>query len=79
MITVRFPAPTSMLLVNLLGLFGLLGIAAAVGGLSGNWWWALAAVSVEAVFLSVVAASKLEQPAHVEQADRPAGILPKAA
>ncbi len=56
-ITVRIPMPSSMLIVNLLGLFGLIGLSVAVGGLTGNWWWSLAVASVFAVGLSVVAAT----------------------
>ncbi len=57
MVTIKFPAPSSMLLINLLGLLGLAGLAVAAGGLAGNWWWSLLAGSVEAVALSVIAAT----------------------
>jgi hypothetical protein len=56
MVTLRLPLPSSMLLVNLLGLAGLVGLAVSVGGLTHNWWWSLAVASTECVFLSVVAA-----------------------
>ena len=56
MVTIRFQAPSSMLLINLLGVFGLLMLAAAVGGLTHNWWWSVLVLAVEAVFLSVVGA-----------------------
>lgn len=60
MVTVRIPVPSSELLVNLLGLFGLIGISLAAGGLTGNWWWSLLSASVFAVGLSVVAATNAE-------------------
>lgn len=82
MITIKIPAPSSMLIVNLLGVFGLIGLAVAAGGLTGNWWWTLAAVSLEAVFLSVVAARNIgdateEAPAH-NDGDGLAGLRPRA-
>jgi hypothetical protein len=54
-VLVRIPAPSSALLANLLGLFGLIGIAVSVGGLTGNWWWSALAGSAFAVGLSVIA------------------------
>jgi hypothetical protein len=59
MVTLKIPAPSSMLVINLLGLFGLAGLAVAVGGLTHNWWWSLAVASAEAVTLSVIAATHL--------------------
>lgn len=52
---VRIPAPASKLLINLLGVFGLLGVAIAVGGLTHNVWWALLAGSLELVAIHVAA------------------------
>lgn len=52
----KIPAPSSLLLGNLLGVLGLVGAAVAVGGLAGMWWGVLAG-SVFAVGLSVIAAS----------------------
>jgi hypothetical protein len=65
-ITIKIPAPSSMLIVNVLGVLGLIGLAIAVGGLTGNWWWTLAAASVEAVFLSVVASTHVDVAAPAE-------------
>lgn len=56
MVTIRIPAPSSMLVINLLGLLGLAGLAVAVGGLTHNWWWSLAVGAVECIGLSVIAA-----------------------
>lgn len=52
---VRIPAPTSKLLVNLLGMFGVLGLAVAIGGLTHNVWWALLTGSLEMVAIHVIA------------------------
>jgi hypothetical protein len=38
-IRVRLPQVPAGLGANLLGLLGLVGMALAVGGLTGNWWW----------------------------------------
>lgn len=57
MVTIRIPAPSSMLVINLLGLLGLAGLAVAVGGLTGNWWWSLTIGAVEAIALSVIAST----------------------
>lgn len=59
MLTLRLRLPSNMLLVNLLGLLGLVGVAVAVGGLTHNWWWSLAVASAEAVLLHVVAVQNL--------------------
>jgi hypothetical protein len=56
----RIPAPTSTLLTNLLGVLGMLGAAAAVGGLTHNVWWAVLVASVEVVAVSVIASLNLD-------------------
>lgn len=56
MVTIRIPAPSSMLVINLLGLLGLVGAAVVAGGLTHNWWWSLAVASFECIALSVIAA-----------------------
>jgi hypothetical protein len=48
----RIPAGA---LSNLVGLLGLLGVALAVGGLTGNWWWSALVGGVFAVGLAVLA------------------------
>lgn len=50
---VRIPAPSSMLLANLLGVFALLGLAVAIGGLTHSGWWTLLVASVEGLALTV--------------------------
>lgn len=61
MITIRIPAPSSVLAVNVLGVMGLVAIVAAVGGLAGLWWAVLAA-GVAMLGVSVAASTHLEQP-----------------
>lgn len=51
---VRIPAPSGMLLANVLGALSLLGIAVAVGGLTHNAWWAVLAGSIETLALAVL-------------------------
>lgn len=58
MVTIRIPAPSSMLVANLLGVLGLIGVVVAIGGLAG-WWWALLAGGVFAVGLAVIAQANL--------------------
>lgn len=53
--TVKLPVPSSMLVINLLGVAALVGLAVAVGGLTGNWWWSLLVASVEGLFVACVA------------------------
>lgn len=57
MVTFKIPAPSSMLVINLLGLLGMAGLAVAVGGLTHNWWWSLAVGSVACIGLSIIAAT----------------------
>jgi hypothetical protein len=54
-IRIAVPRVPSGLLANLLGLVGLVGVALAVGGLSGSWWWSILVGGVFAVGLSYVA------------------------
>lgn len=54
MVTLRIPVPSSAMVVNLLGVVGVLAIVAAVGILTA-WPWALLAAGVFAVTLALVA------------------------
>lgn len=73
MVTVRIPALPRGFGTNLLGLFGLLGIVVAVGGLTGNWWWSLLVGSVFAVAMAVLAQYSTAK----EAADAPTQPLPR--
>lgn len=66
---IRVPRIPAGLIANLVGLAGLVAVAAAVGGLTGVWWWSLLIGGVFAVGLAYVA-SAAEQPARtVETAE----------
>lgn len=65
MVTIRIPAPSSMLVANLLGVLGLIAVVVSVGGLLGVWWAVLAG-GLFAVGLSVIALTYAATP--VEQA-----------
>lgn len=62
MVTIRIPAPSSMLLANVLAVLGLAGVSVAIGGLAGMWWGLLAAsvlaVGVAAVAMTYAAATE---------------------
>lgn len=73
MLTIRIPAPSSMLTINLLGVFGLLGITVAVGGLAHNWWWSVLVGGAVSVGLSVIAATHAEPDTETPQA-RPRAV-----
>lgn len=68
-VTFYVPRPSSMLVSNLLGVFGLLAIIATVAGLAGGWW----ALGTAGVFAVVLCA--LSQNAGAAAADEqvPAG------
>lgn len=55
MVTIRIPALPRGLGSNLLGFAGLVAVIAAVGGLTGNWWWSVLAGGVAAVGLAALA------------------------
>lgn len=62
MVTIRIPAPSSMLMANLLGVLGLAGVVVAIGGLAG-WWWALLAAGTLLAGLAVIAQANLAEAA----------------
>ncbi|MFG3709203.1 hypothetical protein ACGF7U_31355 [Micromonospora sp. NPDC047670] len=66
-ITVSIPSVQAPMLVsNLLGVAGLLGLVVAVGALAGDWWWSVLLGSVIAVVLAWVAHT------HAQASTRPA-------
>jgi uncharacterized membrane protein len=75
-ITIRIPAPSSLLVANLMGLLGLLAVVVAVGLLAG-WAWALLTVGVVLVGLSLIATSHAAA-AEAQGDARPAEV-PRAA
>lgn len=65
-IRIRVPHPSSTLLNNLLGVFGLVAIVVAVGGLAG-WLWGLLASGIFGVALCLIGATYTPtEPAQVE-------------
>lgn len=70
-IRIAVPRVPPGLPANLLGLFGLIGVALAVGGLTGSWWWSVLVGSVFAVGLSFVAQTQAQAAAAEAAADEP--------
>lgn len=84
---IRVPAPSSMLLANLLAVLGLVAVVVAVGGLAGAWWatltggllaigvaWAAMANAAAAEPLEVAppAAAPVDELAAVRPVEEPA-------
>lgn len=59
------------MMTNLFGLAGVAAVAAAVGGLTGNWWWSMFVAGVAVVILSAIA-----QYNSMTTADEDDGALP---
>lgn len=79
-ITVRLPRIAAGLLSNLVGLFGLVAVAIAVGGLTGNWWWTALVGGVFSVGLAALAqvAAAEARPAQPATAGKPLAAVGKA-
>ena len=58
-VKLNIPVPSSMLVVNILGVLGLVGLTVSAGALSGSWWWSLLTGSVILIVLAVIASSHL--------------------
>jgi uncharacterized protein (DUF58 family) len=69
-IRIRIPAPSSMLLANLLAVLSLAGIVTAVGGLAGVWWAVLVGslVGLVVAYAAMMNAAAAEQRAPAEEA-----------
>lgn len=67
-IRIAVPRLPQGLVANVVGLLGLLGIAAAVGGLTGVWWWSLLVGGVFGVGLSWIAQTHAGPDAAAEPA-----------
>lgn len=70
MTEIRIPVPRlpEGMIGNLVGLAGAIAIAVAIGGLTGNWWWALLVGGAMAVGMAYVAGAS-KAPAVVESAE----------
>lgn len=73
MLTFKIPAPSSMLTINLLGVFGLVALVVSIGGLTGNWWWSGVLGGAVCVALSLIAATHAEAGNETPQA-RPRAV-----
>lgn len=58
----RVPAPSSIALLNLLGVAGVLAVIVAIGALT-DWRWGLMAFGVIAVAFTMMAQTSASQPA----------------
>jgi len=65
-VRIKLPIITAGLISNLLGVFGLIALVVAVGGLAG-WWWALVAGGVFAVALSYLIGLREEEVERAEE------------
>lgn len=74
MVTIRIPAPSSLLAANLLGALGLILAVVAVGGLAG-FWWALLTGGLALVLLSVISLTYAGAGAGEGEAARPAAAV----
>jgi hypothetical protein len=64
-IRIRLPRFSAGALSNLVGVLGLVAVALAVGGLTGNWWWSVLLGGVFAVglaYTAAIGAESAEQP-----------------
>lgn len=66
MVTIRIPAPSSMLVANVVAVLGVAAVVAAIGGLAGLWWAVLAG-GIACVALAAIAMTHMaaEQPVPV--------------
>lgn len=53
-ISFEVPAPSTDTVTNLLGTLGFAGLAVAVGGLTGNWWWTAFAAALVLVLVAAM-------------------------
>lgn len=62
-IRIRIPAPSSMLLANVLAVLSLVAVVVAIGGLAGVWWAVLAGgvLGLVVAYAAMVNAAAAEQ------------------
>lgn len=65
-VKVKLPNISAGLISNILGILGLIAIVIAIGGLTGNWWWALLAGGLFGVALGYMAG--LQSEGEIERA-----------
>lgn len=72
---VRFRLPKVSLgaVSNLIGLLGLVAVAVAVGGLTGNWWWTCLVGGVFAVGIAYMAGLSAQAEQQPVEGLRPVG------
>jgi peptidoglycan/LPS O-acetylase OafA/YrhL len=73
-IRIRLPRFSAGALSNLVGVLGLVAVALAVGGLTGNWWWSVLVGGVFAVGLAYAAAIGAESVEQPMKLDRPRSV-----
>jgi hypothetical protein len=60
-IRIKVPRMPSGLLPNLIGLIGLIAVALAAGGLTGNYWWSVLVGGVFAIGVAYVVSTQNEE------------------
>lgn len=78
-VKLSIPVPSSMLLVNILGVLGLAGLTASVGALTGNWWWSVLVGSAILIGLSMIGAAHQAAAASAGEQRPAAAVAPVAA
>lgn len=69
-VSFRLPRISLGAVSNLVGLLGLIAIAIAVGGLTGNWWWSLLAGGTVGVVVAYLAGLTAQADAAEQQAKK---------
>lgn len=65
-ISIKLPRVTLGAVSNLIGVLGLVAIAVAVGGLTGNWWWTALVAGVFGVGIAYLAGISAQEDAKPE-------------
>lgn len=78
-IRINVPRIPSGLAANLFGLFGLVAVVLAIGGLTGNWWWSVLAGGAVAVGLAYIAQTQAAADASATEPAKPALAVARSA